>query len=45
MAVKGGFYCVPENVPHGDTCLGDEPFMMLDIFYPAREDFLEKVGD
>lgn len=36
---KGDFYCIPANVPHGDTCLGDEPFVMLDIFCPPREDF------
>jgi len=27
-----------------DTALGDEPFIMLDIFYPVREDFIEKCG-
>jgi len=40
----GDFYCIPANVPHSDTCLGDEPFVMLDIFYPVREDFIEKLG-
>jgi quercetin dioxygenase-like cupin family protein len=40
---KGDFYCIPANVPHGDTCLGEEPFVMLDIFYPVREDFIEKL--
>jgi len=40
---KGDFYCIPANVPHGDTCIGDEPFVMLDIFYPVREDFIEKL--
>ncbi|MEW5932641.1 MAG: cupin domain-containing protein [Bacillota bacterium] len=39
---QGDFYCIPANVPHGDTCLGDEPFVMLDIFYPIREDFISK---
>jgi hypothetical protein len=33
---KGDFYCTPANVSHGDTCIGDEPFVMLDIFYPVR---------
>lgn len=37
---QGDFYCIPADVPHGDTCLGAEPFVMLDIFYPVREDFL-----
>jgi quercetin dioxygenase-like cupin family protein len=35
----GDFYCIPAGVPHSDTTLGDEPFVMLDIFYPVREDF------
>ena len=38
---KGDFFCIPANVPHGDTCIGDEPFVMLDIFYPVRDDFIE----
>ncbi|NVM37152.1 MAG: cupin domain-containing protein [Candidatus Lokiarchaeota archaeon] len=38
---KGDFYCIPSNTPHGDTCIGDEPFVMLDIFYPLRKDFLK----
>lgn len=40
---KGDFYCIPSNVPHGDTCIGEEPFVMLDIFYPVREDFIENL--
>jgi len=40
---KGDFYCIPANVPHSDTCIGDEPFVMLDIFYPVREDFIKKL--
>ena len=40
---KGDFYCIPPNVPHSDTCIGDEPFVMLDIFYPVREDFVVKL--
>lgn len=40
---KGDFYCIPANVPHSDTCLGDEPFIMLDVFYPVREDFIQKL--
>ena len=40
---KGDFYCIPGSVPHGDTCLGDEPFIMLDIFYPVRDDFLAQL--
>ncbi len=44
VVVKGDFYCIPSSVAHGDTCLGDEPFVMLDIFYPVREDFLAAIG-
>ena len=40
---KGDFYCIPANVPHGDKCIGNEPFVMLDIFYPVRETFIEKL--
>lgn len=42
---KGDFYCIPAGVSHGDTCIGDEPFVMLDIFYPVREDFIQKLGE
>jgi len=44
LVQKGDFYCIPENVPHSDTCIGNEPFVMLDIFYPVREDFIEKLN-
>jgi quercetin dioxygenase-like cupin family protein len=40
---KGDFYCIPANIPHSDICIGDDPFVMLDIFYPLREDFIEKL--
>jgi quercetin dioxygenase-like cupin family protein len=42
---KGDFYCIPANVPHGDTCIGKKPFVMLDIFYPVREDFIKKITE
>jgi quercetin dioxygenase-like cupin family protein len=38
---RGNFYCIPSNEPHGDTCIGKKPFVMLDIFYPVREDFIK----
>ena len=41
----GDFHCIPANVPHSDTTLGDEPFVMLDIFYPVREDFLDRIEE
>jgi quercetin dioxygenase-like cupin family protein len=40
---KGDFYCIPAGVPHSDVCIGDEPFVMLDVFYPLREDFLARL--
>lgn len=40
---KGDFYCIPSNTPHGDVCIGNEPFIMLDIFFPTRKDFLKKL--
>ena len=43
IAQKGDFYCIPSNVPHSDTCIGDEPFVMLDVFCPVREDFIRKL--
>lgn len=42
---QGDFYCIPANVPHGDTCIGEQPFVMLDIFCPVREDFISKLGE
>jgi quercetin dioxygenase-like cupin family protein len=42
---KGDFYCIPAGVPHGDTTIGNESFVMLDIFHPVREDFIEKARD
>jgi quercetin dioxygenase-like cupin family protein len=44
IAKKGDFYCIPANVSHSDKCIGNEPFIMLDIFYPPREDFVQKLG-
>ncbi len=43
IAQKGDLYRIPANVPHGDICIGDEPFVMLDIFHPVREDFIGKL--
>lgn len=45
LVSKGDFFRIPSNVPHGDTCIGDEPFVMLDIFCPVREDFISKLKD
>ena len=41
---KGDLYCIPADVPHGNTTIGDGPFVMLDVFYPIGEDFVEKCG-
>ena len=40
----GDLYYIPPGVPHGDTCLGDEPFVMLDFFFPIREDLALKAA-
>ena len=45
LVEKGDFYCIPANVPHSDVCIGDEPFVMLDIFHPVREDFVARLMD
>ena len=42
LVKKGDLYCIPAGVPHGDTTVGYEPFVMLDIFHPMREDFAER---
>jgi quercetin dioxygenase-like cupin family protein len=42
---QGDFFCIPGGVPHGDVCLGEEPFVMLDIFYPVREDFVARLEE
>jgi quercetin dioxygenase-like cupin family protein len=41
----GDFYCIPAGVPHSDTALGGKPFVMLDIFYPVREDFIDRAQE
>ncbi|MFX1277379.1 MAG: cupin domain-containing protein [Promethearchaeota archaeon] len=41
---KGDFYSIPANTPHSDTCIGNERFIMLDIFFPIRKDFLKKLN-
>jgi len=43
LVKKGDLYCIPSKVPHSDTTVGEEPFIMLDIFYPVREDFIQKL--
>lgn len=42
---QGDFFCIPSNTLHSDTCIGNEPFVMLDIFYPSRKDFLKKLRE
>lgn len=39
----GGCFFVPSHAPHGAICL--EAGVLLDVFSPAREDFLEPAGD
>ncbi len=45
LVEQGDFYCIPAGVPHADTCIGEEPFVMLDIFYPVREDFIARISE
>jgi quercetin dioxygenase-like cupin family protein len=45
LVQKGDFFRIPANVPHGDVCVGDDPFVMLDVFYPVREDFAARLKD
>jgi len=43
--VGAGDFCIfPSNVPHAAACEGNEPFVMLDIFHPVRDDFLSQVS-
>ena len=44
LVKTGDLFCIPSNTPHSDTCIGNEPFVMLDIFYPKRKDFLKEKG-
>lgn len=44
LVKKGDFYCIPASTPHGDTCIGKKPFVMLDIFHPVREDLIKKMS-
>jgi quercetin dioxygenase-like cupin family protein len=44
LVQKGDFYNIPANVAHSDVCVGDEPFVMLDVFYPVREDFIARLA-
>jgi len=43
LVKRGAFYRIPADVPHSATCIGDEPFIMLDIFYPVREDIIARL--
>ncbi len=40
----GDVFAVPPDVPHRADCLGDEATIVLDIFTPVREDFIEGVN-
>lgn len=45
VLVKGDFFSIPSNVPHSVVCNGDEPFLIVDIFCPVREDFILKLKE
>ncbi len=38
---EGDGFFIPSDVPHGAECLEDG--MLIDVFSPAREDFLEVI--
>ncbi|MBC9795919.1 cupin domain-containing protein [Sinomicrobium weinanense] len=38
---KGDGFFIPSDVPHGAECL--EAGMLIDVFSPAREDFMEAI--
>lgn len=38
---EGDGFFIPSDVPHGAECL--ESGMLIDVFSPAREDFLEAI--
>lgn len=40
---RGDFYCIPPNVRHSTVCIGDAPFVMVEIFCPVREDLLKEL--
>lgn len=42
--VEPGDFCIfPPDVPHSAETVGDEPFVMLDVFHPVREDFIKQL--
>ena len=42
VVVEKDMYCIPADVEHEATAIGDEPFMAFEIFFPVRDDFVEK---
>ena len=40
---KGDLYCIPSSVSHHVKCLGRESFVVLEVFCPIREDYLQKI--
>ena len=41
---KSDFYCIPASVSHYVRCLGDVSFVVLEVFCPIREDYLQKIN-
>jgi quercetin dioxygenase-like cupin family protein len=35
-------YCIPSDLEHTATAVGDEPFVAFEVFHPVRDDFVEK---
>ncbi len=36
-------YCIPADKEHEATTVGDDPFVAFEVFFPVRDDFIEKV--
>ena len=41
---KGDFYCIPASVSHYVRCIGHASFVVLEVFCPIREDYLQKIN-
>jgi len=41
---EGDYRCISARVPHGDSIIGDEPSMILEMFHSLRE-FVEEAKD
>jgi quercetin dioxygenase-like cupin family protein len=40
--VEKDMYCIPAEVEHEAATVGDVPFVAFEIFFPVRDDFIDK---